>query len=222
MARLPVYEALARVYDTFNAVPKPRQIAWCSHCIPDDEVRSLLETPLRQLTPQQLASYAASVFLTAGGAPDFRYFLPRILDISLHEPFWYPDREIVLGKLTLAGWKSWPDNETQPLLILFKEAFDDAIATPDDGSEVDSWICGLALAEVDLNPFLRSLLRPPALPALIGFFEKNSAHLVKGKLGNAFWKDHKASAVPVIAWFQSVDVQAIVQSHYEKLARGDV
>ena len=91
MAGRSVSEALAKVYSAFNGVPKPKHIDWCSHCIPENEVLVLLKTPLRQLTPEQLASYAGSVFLTAGGVADFRYFLPRILDVSLHERYWYPD-----------------------------------------------------------------------------------------------------------------------------------
>jgi len=61
--------------------------------------------------------------LTSGSTADFKYFLPRILDISLHERYWYADREVILGKLTLADWKSWPNTETQPLLALFETAF---------------------------------------------------------------------------------------------------
>jgi hypothetical protein len=94
--------------------------------------------------------------------------------------------------------------------------------TVDDGWDVDSWICALALAHVDVTPYLRKLLEPSALPALIGFFEQNSSHLTKGKLSNAFWKDHKAEAAPIVTWARSQRVQAVVQRYYERLSQGDV
>ena len=221
MAGRSVSDALVKVYRAFSGVLKPAKIPACPCCVTASEVCSLLQTPLRQLTPEQLSRYAGSVLLTSGSSADFRYFLPRILDISLHERYWYPDREIVLGKLVLADWKSWPNQETQPLMALFEAAFDETM-TVDDWWDVDSWICSLALADIDVTPFLRKLMEPSALPVLIGFFERNSTHLGKGKLSNSFWKDHKANAAPVVAWFQSTEVQAVVMGHYERLAQGDV
>jgi hypothetical protein len=159
------------------------------------------------------------VLLTSGSVADFKYFLPRLLDVSLQERYWYPDREIILSKLPMAAWTSWPKAETRAVLALFEAAFDESIAAPDDGSEIDSWICSLALGEIDVEPFLQKLMEPLARSALIGFFERNGTHLVKGKLSNGFWKDHKANAAPVVSWFKSSEVQGVVMAHYEKLAR---
>jgi hypothetical protein len=153
--------------------------------------------------------------LTAGSESDFRYFLPRILEISVRDGSWWPGREVVLGKLTLADWKAWPEHLRDPVIRLCEAAFDEALRQADDpGGQIDSWICGLSRAGLDVLPYLEKLRAPGAEKALIGFFEANSAALLRGKLANAFWKDEKADPAPVIAWLNSPDVQSAVWSHY--------
>jgi hypothetical protein len=221
MAGRSVSDALTNVYTAFAGVPKPAQIPACPCCLNAAQVCALLDTPLRHLTPEQLTPYGSAVLLTSGSVADFKYFLPRILDISLHERFWCPDREVILGKLTLADWKSWPRTEIQPLLTLFEAAFDEAVVA-DDGWDVDSWLCALALARIDVTPYLRKLMEATALAALIGFIERNWSHLAKGKLSNAFWKDHKAEAAPIVRWAKSPEVEAVVQAYYVRQSQGDV
>jgi hypothetical protein len=209
-----VFQPLEDVYVAFAKRRKPAAIDACPCCVDKVEICALLGTPLRELTSEQLSSYTSSVFLTAGGDPDFRYFLPRILEICLFEDP-YPDREVALGKLTLANWKSWPTNLTQPIICLFEAAFDQALTVhPNRGREIDSWICGLSMAGIDVTPYLGKLTLPPAQEALREYFELNADGLAKGKLTNAFWTDQKANPQPVIAWFNSPNVQSLVWPHY--------
>lgn len=205
-------EALDRVYEAFSTQRKPRTISACPCCIDEAQACTLLSTPLRKITPAQLSSYASSVFLTAGSESDFRYFLPRILEISIHDRSWWPDREIVLRSLALAGWKSWHKGEREALQSLFDSAFDDVIFCEEDQEyEIDSWICGLALAGVDVAPFLQKLEDPAATEALICLFELNAAHLQRNKLGNAFWSENKEAAAQVVEWLESSAIQSIVR-----------
>jgi hypothetical protein len=202
------------VYAAFAKRHRPTAINACPCCVDKAEICTLLTTPLRELTSEQLSGYTSSVFLTAGGDPDFRYFLPRILEICLREDP-YPDREVVLGKLTLANWKSWPANLAQPIVRLFEAGFDDTLTLSQDrGSEIDSWICGLSMAGLDVMPYLGKLTLPSSKDALVEYFEWNADGLAKGKLTNAFWTDEKANSQPVLAWFNSAKVQATVWPHY--------
>ena len=208
-------EALDRVYQVFSTQKKPRTISACPCCIDQAHICTLLSTPLRKITPEQLSSYASSVFLTAGSESDFRYFLPRILEISIHDRGWWPDREIVLRSLALAGWKSWHEGERKVLQSLFDSAFNDVICCEEDQDyEIDSWICGLALAGLDVAPFLQKLEDPATTEALIGLFELNAADLPKKRLGNAFWSDNNEAAAQVVEWFESSAIQSIVWRHY--------
>lgn len=98
---------------------------------------------------------------------------------------------------------------------LFDSAFNDVIRCEDDPEyEVDSWICGLALAGADVTPFLQKLEATTVKDVLIGFFELNAAHLPKKRLGNAFWSDNREAAAQVVEWFESSAIQSAVRGHY--------
>jgi hypothetical protein len=213
--KMNVNDAIESIYRAFSVKKRPTTISACPCCHDQNEVCGLLKTPLRQITPSQLSAYAASVFLTAGSEKDFRYFLPRILEISYRDRHWWPDREAALGKLALANWLDWSAPEIDALQSFFDVAFDEAIASDDDAHyEADSWICGLALAGADVKPFLRKLEVPAVEQVLFGFFELNAAALPKGKLGNAFWNGNDVLAEPIIAWFKSSTIQSVVWRHY--------
>ncbi len=208
-------EALERIYQTFATRKGPATIVACPCCLDQNEVCALLKTPLRKITPSQLSGYASSVFLTSGSEKDFRYFLPRILEISYREQYWWPDREVVLGKLTLANWMNWSEKEIDTLHSFFEVAFDQALQCGDEASyEVDSWICALALAGADVGPYLRKLEDPAQQDVLLGYFELNAAELQKDKLGNAFWNGDMTLATPIINWFQSAQIQSVIWRHY--------
>src|SRR4051812_25863998 len=166
MASGRISQQLENVYVAFAKRRKPAAIHACPCCLDKAEICTLLTTPLRELTSEQLASYTSSVFLTAGADADFRYFLPRILEFSLGEDS-YPDREVVLGKLTLADWNAWPDQLTQSVIRLFEVAFDDTLTLPRNrGRQIDSWVCALSMAGVDVMPYLGKLTAPAAEEAL--------------------------------------------------------
>lgn len=102
----PLSDALEALYRQF-AAPAPSKIEGCPCCISTRGADVLLATSLRQLGGRTLWRYVSGAFLTIGGDRDFRYLLPRILDIAAHEPESFIDPEILLGKLKLAGWASW-------------------------------------------------------------------------------------------------------------------
>jgi hypothetical protein len=122
---------------------------------------------------------------------------------------------VVLEKLALAKWLMWQKKEIEALQTFFHAAFDEALQSREDANhEIDSWICGLALAGVDVAPFLRKLEDPTVESTLFGFFELNAGGLNKGKLGNSFWNGHFELSAPVINWFESPEIQSLIWKHY--------
>jgi hypothetical protein len=204
--------AIEDVYRAFASESTPPRIDACPCCVAHEEICTLLNTPLRELSAQQLGGYAGSVFLTAGSQTDFRYFLPRILEVALTVKGWYPDLEIILGKLPLASWHLWPREQLDALNALFRAGFEAAIQDRGDpGGEIDTWICALSLARADLTGFLERLLRPDASRALVEFHDRNSYKvLMKGKLANAFWRDRTSESQAVVVWLKSPAVVAAV------------
>jgi len=207
-----VAEAIEDVYAAFASEHRPRTIDACPCCVDKKGLDALLTVPLRELTPDQLGNYAGSVFLTAGAEADFLYFLPRILEIALSEDSWYPDLEILLGKLHLTSWSLWPKRKREAITRLFLAAFDAETRGPVRWYRTaDDWICALALAHVDLDPFFERLLQKDAPASLLESAAQNIQKvLMKGKLWNAFWRGHAEEMQSVLAWIKSPAVERAV------------
>jgi hypothetical protein len=173
--------AIDELYAAFSSQPMPTRIDACPCCRPADEFCALLQTPLRTLTAEQLSDFASSLLLTAGNERDLRYFVPRILDIAIHEPGWWPDREVVLEKLALGHWQGWSERERAAIIRAVEAAFHADLQNPGDGAwNVDAWLCGLALAGADVRPFLATLAEPHNEGALFAYYEFNSYPLHRG------------------------------------------
>jgi hypothetical protein len=206
-----VASAINALYAAFSSHPKPSHIDACPCCVPANEFCTLLNTSLRKLTAEQLSAFASSLMLTAGNERDLRYFFPRILDIAIHEPDWWPDREVVLEKLALGHWQTWPDREQAAIIGAVEVAFQADLQDPSDGAwNIDAWLCGLALAGADVRPFLATLAEPHNEGALFAYYEFNSFPLQKGKLANSFWSGNREAQLPIIAWLKSAPVQKVV------------
>jgi hypothetical protein len=125
-----------------------------------------------------------------GGERDFRYLLPRILDISVSDIANANDPEIVLKKLALANWRSWPAKE-QSLIEEFLDAWFELalardLANADDGwigTEAESVLCGAARAGFPLTRWLTRLHDPLVGPVLADLQERFPGQL------SAFWED---------------------------------
>ena len=163
-------EAAEIIYRTFDC-PAPLVIEGCPCCISTRGTDILLTTPLRKIAGQNLWRYVSGAFLTVGDTKDFRYLLPRILEVSVFDPDNANVPEIVLGKLSLAGWRTWAQDEQQALEEFidawFERALADdlAIAEVDQGwlgANAESVLCGAALAGIPLKRWLSRLSEPSA------------------------------------------------------------
>jgi len=203
--------AIEDLYTAFASEAKPRKITACPCCVSSDDVCTLLNTPLRSLGCEQLSGYASAVLLTSGSEDDLRYFFPRMLDLAIRDRYSWPDREIVLGKLRLGNWKLWSRRQQAAIIRAVRAAFESELRRGKDRMwNVDSWLCSLALAEADVQPFLDALSEPGNEEALYEYYELNSTHLRKGKLWNSFWDGKRAEQKPILAWFQSERVRDTV------------
>ena len=194
--------ALEAVYAAFTQNGLKRPLVICPCCVSAEEEAVMLGTRLRELTWAQLERYLSAVFLTSGAAEDFRYFLPRLLDLTAHVKWDFQcDWEILLGKLSLGEWPTWPQRERAALTEFMQAHFEDLIAAQDArGDELDGFLCGLARGGVDLGYFLDRLSKPDADAAFFALQDVNAASLMKGKLTNSFWKDHRPAGEPIRQW----------------------
>ena len=207
-------ETIDAVYKVFAKYGKPRDFPACEHCMSKAEKRALLKPCLRELNADELTKYAADALFTVGSVLDFKYFLPRILELSVNDNGWWPGPEMVLAKLRLAEWDNWPENEKVVLVALLNEKFATLIKDSNvDGGDIDKWICGLGRCMDDITPYLDSLLEQASENTLLSFIESNHTALTKGKLSNAFW-DSPANEQRLWGWFNSNVVKGLLTAKY--------
>lgn len=184
-----VIDALNAVYRTFEMRP-PSAIEGCPCCIDTRGTDVLLTTPLRQISGQALWRYVSGAFLTVGGKRDFRYLLPRILDVSVSDPGNANDPEIVLGKLSLAEWRSWAADEQLVIEVFIDAWFEHALAS--DLAEADEgWIgwgaesvlCGAARAGLPLERWLSRFTDLDVAPVLADLQQRFPSK------PSGFWQD---------------------------------
>lgn len=207
--------AVQHLYQVFSKYKKPSDFPACQHCISDEEKALLLKHDLRELEASELSSYAADLFFTVGGSDDFKYFLPRILQLSVNEEFLWPDPEIVFRKLPMAEWEQWPEDERAAILRLIKSKFDSLLKNPEStGSDIDQWVCALGQCAPDITPYLNQLFEQANEDKLISFVEWNLSVFTKKKLDNAFWETAVDNGRRVLAWLNQDRIKALLAERY--------
>ncbi len=194
-------EAIDALYRAF-AAPVPRVIPGCPCCANTRRTDDLLMTPLRAIDGMMAWRYVSGVFLTVGGVADFRYLLPRILDIALNDPMESNPIEVVLGKLRLAGWATWPEAERAAVVAVIDALFDTAVERglddPDDPSgtagEVEAVLCGAARAGLDPWRWLERL-RSPGAARVLDDLRRRVRPTATG-----FWEDAAVGHALVLHW----------------------
>ncbi len=199
-------DAIERLYRAFAAVPKPEHIDGCPCCIRRKEIGILLRKALRAITPNELASYASSAFLTVGEVADYLYFLPRILEITATDPSWWPDPEVTGRAIRTANPETWTSSQ-RTALNDFLEAVLATVIETGDYYRLDGWICAIARMGFDIRPYLAQVAACPA--AVLDYFEANANSLPRNKLASAFWELPCPGHDAIVDWFFSPEIARI-------------
>lgn len=133
-------DAIERLYGVFSAYPHPRALDGCPCCTSAQMAKPLVTKPLRTLDGQDLERYAFKALTTWGAVEDYKYFLPRIIELSMSgELLW--DIEMTLGKLEYGDFPSWPLREREAIEVLIVEAWADAVRKG-AVEDADALLCG--------------------------------------------------------------------------------
>ena len=204
-------DSIDSLYAAFRDVPKPRKIDGCPCCIDDKEICTLLSKPLREITGGELASYSSSAFLTVGEVTDYMYFLPRILEVGCAGEGWWPDIEVTGRAIAETRPTAWPETRRQALQDVFQSALQEAI-DDEDGWTIDELICAIAKTGLPIEPYLTQVAQ--SAKAVLAYYARNSAGLMKQKLGNAFWDREDSGYAQILAWFQNPWISKIIMNGY--------
>ncbi|WP_256754062.1 hypothetical protein [Mesorhizobium sp. Mes31] len=155
-------------YTAFSPYPRPHTM----HASPLRDTVALLKTlssaPLRNLAGEQIDPYASYALTTVGDVDDYKHFLPRMLELAVHEQRWPGTQptSIVL-RLKRARWLDWPTREQAAIRALFDAACSQVILAHPDEEEAGNWICAYACLDLDLAPILEQWLVTPSIDAAL-------------------------------------------------------
>ena len=111
-----IHSDIERLYEVCSNFSKPSLLQSCDCCHEEDAKQVLLNTPLRELSNQQLWDFSFSVFTTIGCVDDFLYFLPRILHLAFIEPYDAIDLGLLGHKLYQSNY--WDHSEILHLSLI--------------------------------------------------------------------------------------------------------
>ncbi|MFT3986672.1 hypothetical protein [Aestuariivirga sp.] len=164
-------DAINAVYSAFSDVRRP--VTMDASPVKNRALidKILMPMSLKKLTGDDLGYYFASAMTTIGDSRDFRYFLPRILDIATQEAGengfqpW-----LIVHKLIYANWDLWPAEKRAAILDVFSSAFMSAAhRDPHEVPEAHEWLTGLMLLEENPEPYLAVWRRGDPMPSLLQF-----------------------------------------------------
>lgn len=167
-------QAIDDFYGAFSDVAIPRQIDGCPCCIDNERIAKLISTPLRDLAPADLTSYASSALLTVGNVSDYLFFLPRIMEISTLDETWWPNIEITARAIHSTQLTTWPSHRREALTTLLSAVMQNVIESQAYW-RIDSWLCAIARMDFEVRTYLAMIARDSA--AVLHFFEDNAEAL---------------------------------------------
>ena len=194
-------EQLYRVFSDHRPHPAPEG---CPCCATEEHKIQLASKPLRELTDDDLYEFYSSALLTWGTVEDFKWFLPRLLELAATFEIVMIDWEILLGKLRLGEWKTWKNSEKEAIDDFLAASWQSCLESGAGSFAVDSLLCGLGRAVDDLAPYLliwSDCRLKTGYQRLDEFIDENFHTLVKGKgLSNGFWNDAEPQMTQVMEW----------------------
>jgi hypothetical protein len=200
-------QAIEQVYVAFADVLKPRAIEGCQCCTDGKEIDTLLATPLRKLSSDELRSYAFSAFLTVGSTADYLYFLPRILELHMIDAAGMFDVEVTGRAIRACEPDSWLQARKDAVRRLFSAVIADLIESGHH-DELDSWLCATARIGFEVAPLLAQIEKAPAV--VLKYFELNAESLRRQeRLSNPFWELPSAGHDEIVRWLTSERIRRI-------------
>jgi hypothetical protein len=142
--------------------------------------------PLRDLTAEVMQPFASNLNTTCGDREDFKFVLPRLLELSSQLGFDWPDRDLVFSWLRTEDLDTWPANE-QYAVIEFLDAWWE-LELDRNADTVHECFESLACTGVDVTRWL-TRWRESAPVSLAEWIAYNIMTIWSGKYSNSFADD---------------------------------
>ncbi|MCE9580580.1 MAG: hypothetical protein K8W52_46095 [Deltaproteobacteria bacterium] len=121
--------------------------------ITDADVRAIRDRPLRSLDGADLSKYAARALNTWGDQDEFRYYLPRLLELLVRQPGW-TDEATLIQKLESANWRSWPEIEQRAIEAFLRALWMALLSGEVTHPPMAALVQGVAGAGIPVQPII--------------------------------------------------------------------
>ncbi len=218
--------AVEKLYEVFAAYPAPQSPPFGVGCYAPnalEKVAKLLEPPLRQIDFHAIQDYAMTAYSDWGDSKDFRYFLPRVLEmLAFHDDKWI-DNEFVFSRIGDTIYSEFPTWSAQEQAAVFEFclawweiqfSYDYESTFENDESNLGNriwyhnWMAeylrGLFIVYSDPTPFLDHWLNDNALNPTLNFAEFTMAFFTNpDPISRTLnWGNHTGTEYASIkAWF---------------------
>lgn len=220
-------EKIENLYTTFDSYSLQPAFITCDDCISPELRQRLQQVSLRQLTYLDLISVAESGLHGVGVISNYKYLLPRLLEVSaLEEKESFPesyfvDPEINFRILAQTEWRTWPEAEQQAIEAYFAALWPWLLETFPGKIAINHWLVGLAQVYQELTPFLESWINPASIPALrhlAGFIYDEMGYILKNRKLDESWKALAEQQKQVITWLlKPATKKALEEAFYQNL-----
>lgn len=206
--------AIENLYRVFANYPLRPDTGPCPCCHSAYDEERLHQKSLRKLGKEDLEKYAFDALYVWGVVDDFKHFLPRIFELEAEsgDDFLHP--QVALGKLTSAEWRYWPRSEQRSIEEFLAMAWSSLIRIePLDcvaGRKIDDWLCGIALADSNIEPYLDTWLaaNEKITNLSLAAFIANTDFAQPNPHGKAYWGGHDDQYQKVKDWVRGDGVRA--------------
>ena len=179
----------------------------CPCCVTQEDCEKLAHKPLRELTYDDLLRYSSKAISTWGEPRHFKYFLPRLFELTIESRDEFLDLAVVYGKLESAKFTSWPETEQRAVKQFFdaywQYQLDQAVNGPYNDT-IDTVLCAISKALGSADDLLSLWLKTNSTHAkqhLAAFVNEYYDSLIsKGRLSNPFWDYSGQAHRKVVDW----------------------
>lgn len=187
---------IEHLYHVFARYHAPRRLEGCPCCTSPSEAEHLRHKPLRTITSPELEHYAFKALSTWGTLKDYKYFLPRILELTDDQSL-RCDTEITLRKLAYGDFANWPADERSAIQVVIGRMWRDRVRAHDLWA-ADAVLCGAASVIDDVSPLLQDA--DVIAPDFRAWYAIEHSDQTKRKLRNSFWDRGARNYVRVVSW----------------------
>jgi len=211
-----LHEAVENLYAVFAAYPLRDNTEPFPCCHSSHDEQRIHAKPLRKLDADDLREFASDVLHVWGGVEDFKHFLPRIFELEILCGDEFVDPQVAFGKLRHSEWTTWPEVERHAIHHIFNVLWGSILdAAPPEWHEtqIEDWLCGIALAEGRVSPYLEDWLerKTDVADLNLASFITRTGFASANRQPTAYWSDVPELFEQVSAWVRGGAVKTRIK-----------